>query len=144
MTKLTVLDIKETRSVGNSKVTDFMAKGEDEKTLKYSFWGDTFGQHIKKDAVIEADVEMKESDKTDAEGNHFINRTIKQIYVDGQPVSVKKPGGFVPRSISPEQQASIEGQVAAKIVSSTIRQRIVRSRAVCLNRNIALSKVILI
>ncbi len=111
-TKLYIVEVKEPpRPVGQTEVLDFMAHtGEGSKTLKYGVWSKSLYEYIKKDAVIECDVVVKESEKTDDNGQHYINRKVTMIYVNGE--AVKKSGGG--RGISPEERVSIERQTCLK------------------------------
>ncbi len=62
--------------------------------------------------TIDADVEVRES-------GEYINNVIVQIYKDGKPIAGNKPGGYPPRPSghTPEERASIENQVRAKIIA---------------------------
>lgn len=114
--KLTIIEVKEPRPVGQTEVLEFLAHvGTDTKTARYGVWSRSLYEYVKKDAVIDCDVDTKVSEKRDPDGNPYISRKVTQIYVDGQPVT-KPKGQFQPRNGSPEAKASIEAQVAVKAI----------------------------
>ncbi len=100
-----------------SKPTPFGTSGQ-----KLSFASDTksyvcfisalFGDIIVGN-TIDADVEVRES-------GEYINNVVTQIYKEGKPIVGKKPAGSYPPHIgghTPEERASIENQVRAKIIA---------------------------
>jgi hypothetical protein len=113
--KLTITEVKEPRSVGQAEVLDFMATGEGNKALKYGVWSKSLYEYIKSGAVIDAEVVTKESDKTDDNGNHYVNRKVTNIYVNGE-AAVKKGGfgGGGGYKDSPETRISIENMSCMK------------------------------
>ncbi len=62
--------------------------------------------------TIDADVEVSVS-------GEYTNNIVTQIYRDGKPLVVKKATGYPPRPSghTPEERASIENQVRAKIIA---------------------------
>ncbi len=106
---------------GNFEVMDFTAalQGEAE-AVKYFVTFKALQEYIKDGAIIDCDVDVKPSGKTDPDGQPYHNRKVTQIYVNGQPVSgAKKFGGF--QKDSPEQRASIEAQTAIKEIGECWR-----------------------
>ncbi len=114
--KLKVLQVRQARQVGQAEVLEFTAIGEDNKTWLYGAWSKPLYEYIQKDAVIDVEVEVKVSDRTNGGGEHYVNRKILQLYQNGQPVIKKQSGG---RSYgkSPEEIKSIEAQVAVKAIT---------------------------
>jgi hypothetical protein len=85
--KLTVVEVKVPRQVGQVEVLEFLATGGPEnKTLKYCAWNKSLYEHIKKGAVLDAEVETKISDKTDS----YISRKVTQLYINGQMVELSR------------------------------------------------------
>jgi hypothetical protein len=118
--KLTITEVKEPRPVGQTEVLDCMATGPDNKTLKYGAWDKAFYPFIKQGAVLDVEVETKTSEKTDGDGNHYVNRKIVQIYIDGKPVKQQRDGfkgGGGYHGKTPEETASIERQTAVKVAA---------------------------
>ncbi len=118
--KLTIVKVLERRKVGEAEVLEFTAHIEGEEgNAKHGVWSRPLDQYIEESAVIDCDVVTKKSEKVDPDGNPYWNRKVTQIYIDGKPVSEKKEwkGGYRER---PDNSASIESQVAAKIVAELI------------------------
>jgi hypothetical protein len=136
--KLKVLQVRPARQVGQAEVLEFTAVGEDKKTWMYGAWSRALYEYIKEDAVIDVDVEVKVSDRTNGGGEHYVNRKIVQLYVNGQPV-IKKPSGRA-YGKSPEEIKSIEAQVAVKaitdleIANKTLRPELLTLRDTWLKR----------
>ncbi len=111
--KILVKEVKDQRVFNDKPVLDFMGL-VDGKSLRYSVWEPKLFTAITKDALLDAEVVIKQSEKTDPDGNPYINRHIVNVYVDGKPV-IQAPqgrGGYPGKS--PEQlaleRASIESQ----------------------------------
>jgi hypothetical protein len=114
--KLTVVEVKEPRQVGQAEVLPFMATGPDNKTLQYGAWNRALDKYIKKGAVIDADIETKISDKTDPNGKNYVSRKVTQLYVNGEAV-IKKQAIVRSFGKSPEERLSIEAQTAVKAIT---------------------------
>jgi len=85
--KLKITEVKEPRAVGSAEVLDFFAViGDDTKTARYGVWSKSLYEYIKKDVVIDCEVEVKTSEKKDPDGNPYVTRKVTQIFVDGKPV----------------------------------------------------------
>lgn len=109
--KLVITEVKEPRPVGQTEVLEFFAHvGTDTKTLRYGVWSKSLYEYIKKDAVIDCDMDTKISDKNDPDGNPYVSRKITQIYIDGKPVGLKQQGRFGKSS----EQIMIETKGRAK------------------------------
>jgi hypothetical protein len=90
---LTITQVEEIKKVGDNQIPKLSFKAKDgDKELTYFTFKPRFFDLIKEGQTINADVE------TEQRGD-YINRRVVQIYVDGQPVSVK--GGY--RGKSPEE-----------------------------------------
>jgi len=92
---LTIIQVKEIQKVGDKQLPklSFTAKDGD-KELSYFTFRPTLFDLIKEGQTISADVE------TEVKGE-YTNRKVVQIYVDGQPVAVKRGEGY--RGKSPEE-----------------------------------------
>ncbi len=137
--KLTVIDVKEPRPVGQAEVLEFIASGSpDKRTHVYGVWHTALYEHIKKCAV-NVDVETKVSEKTDPGGGHYVNRKIVQLYVNGQPVIKKQAGGrFYGKSPeeSRAERASNAAQVAVKVITDLeVAGRTVKPELITLRDN---------
>lgn len=122
--KLTIIKLGDKKE-GVSKATGkpwasqpFQARTEDGQELWFSTFRTSLFDHIKPEAVIEADVEVKEDERG-------TTRNVGQLYENGQPVG-GQAGGFggkqwTPRGQSPEDRTSIEAQVGIKEIGEAIR-----------------------
>ncbi len=113
---LTVLEIKEPEEITGKdgskfKKVSLKAKGSDGKELSYACFKTSLFPHIKV-GQLDADVETTEKQSGD---NVYTNRTVVQVYKDGQPVGGEKKGGWQPRGDSPETRRSIERQTSLHI-----------------------------
>jgi hypothetical protein len=111
---LTITEVRQPRQVGQAEVLEFVATNSNNKPFKYGVWSKPLYQHIKQGAVIDAEVDIKISDKLDPNGQPYENRKVTQIYVNNEPVlkKAKAWGGH-----SPEDRESIEIQTAVKAVT---------------------------
>ncbi len=95
---------------GKYQLLKFKAKDGDTEHSYTTIKAELFDL-IKPDAILDCEVKTEVRDE-------WTNRSVLQIYKDGQPVAGEKKqwrgGGG---DYSPEQRASIESQVAAKIVA---------------------------
>ena len=118
--KLTILEVKEPQKVGDkgAQMVKFRARGADGKELWYTTFRQSLFDSIKVGIELEVDVETETRTHN---GTEYTDRRVSQLYVDGQPVAVKGAGGRPPFGFngrkSPEEIASIEQQVAAKLVA---------------------------
>ncbi len=79
----------------------------------YACFFPTLFNEVTPGATLDADVEVRVS-------GEYTNNVVTQIYKGGQPVAIpKKAGGYPPRPSghTPEERASIENQVRAKIIA---------------------------
>jgi len=102
---------------GLQKLT-FTGKDKEGKDIRYQ----TFKKGLF-DAIREAkdkpnvEVDYKYEEKQVGDGDTFKNYTVSALYIDGKEVAGRQPysgGGY--RGKSPEEQASIESQVKAKLI----------------------------
>jgi hypothetical protein len=117
--KLKIIEVKPPRQVGQAEVLEFLAQNGDAKTLRYSVWHKSLYEYIKKDSVIDVDVEIKVSEKTDPEGNHYVSRKVVQFYGAKGEALVKKQVrtyGKSPEEVRAER-ASIEAMCAVKVIT---------------------------
>lgn len=111
--KLTILEVKPRQVInaerGTTKLT-FKAHNEDGEHWFYTFRNSLF-ETIEggKDKTLEADVITTESEQWGTQ------RDVKQLYVDGQPLGSKGRSGSWGGK-SPQEIASIENQVRAKLI----------------------------
>lgn len=113
--KLTITKVLDPREYNDKPVHEFLAKVDGkEAAIKIACWDTNLFQFIKPDAVIDADWAEKASDKKDSNGQPYMNRKILNIFNNGQPVIEKKMGRGAK---SPEERASIEQQVKAKVIA---------------------------
>ena len=125
--KLTVTEAKEPQEVGSkgAKKLSFKGKSTDGKELWYFSFKTSLFDSIKKDAELDAEVETK---SREVDGNTYVDRQVQQLFVDGQPVGStpqsRAQGGYS-RQSNPEERASIESQVAAKIVCELLVEKII-------------------
>lgn len=104
---LAVTEVKERQPIGEKGAVklNFKAKGEDGDK---EFWYFTFSQRLfetieqGKGRELECDVNIS---TREWDGNTYIDRKVTQIYIEGQPVGGRRPGGY---QESPETRASIE------------------------------------
>ena len=118
--QLKIIEVKDVKPVGSkgAELLAFKAQGKDGKALWYRTFRRSLFDSIKVGATIEADVEVKTEER---EGATYTNRQVSQVYIDGQPMAVKgQYQGFRANGRSPEEIASIESQVAAKIMSELV------------------------
>lgn len=111
---LTITQLKEVERVGERQIEklSFKAKAEADKELWYFTFRTSLFDVIKEGATINADVEIS---SREYEGNTYTDRRVVQIYVDGQPLGAKGRGSSWGGK-SPQEIASIESQVAAKLI----------------------------
>lgn len=121
--KLTVLDMKELKSIGDKGTLklEFKAKGEDGKELWYFTFSKRFFEHIKKDVTLDAEVDTS---TRESGGNTYTDRKVTNIFVDGQPIGGQK-GSFGGGYNRPDNTASIESQTAAKIGAELLVAKII-------------------
>jgi len=118
--QLKIIEVKDVKPVGSkgAELLAFKAQGKDGKALWYQTFRRSLFDSIKVGATIAADVEVKTQER---EGATFTNRQVSQVYVGEQPVAEKgQYQGFRANGRSPEEIASIESQVAAKIMSELV------------------------
>ena len=118
--QLKIIEVKDVKPVGSkgAELLAFKAQGKDGKALWYQTFRRSLFDSIKVGATIAADVEVKTQER---EGATFTNRQVSQVYVGEQPMAVKgQYQGFRANGRSPEEIASIESQVAAKIMSELV------------------------
>lgn len=115
---LTVVAVQEVVPIGDKGVQKlpFTAKDETGKELGYFTFRKTFFSAIKKDAVLDCEVETSQRE---VQGNIYTDRKINQIFVEGEPV--KPQGGYQRAGRSPQEIWSIEQQVAVKEVGDWLR-----------------------
>lgn len=125
--KLAITSVNEPKAYGDKgrHLVDFRAKPEGgDKELRYACFRDSLFSALKANTTIEADVETKE---VQTEDGTRINRTLQQVYVDGQPLGGQRDQGGQRGQWgkSPEQLAlervSIEKQVALKELGESLR-----------------------
>lgn len=113
--KLTVAQVKDVQRVGEKqkeKLT-FLAHGEDGKEKSYSTMRTSLFDAIRNNKDFEADVEETERESG---GTIYTNRNVSEVYVDGKAMGAAKGQGSRQwGGKSPEEIASIEAQVAAKL-----------------------------
>mgnify|MGYP001613737483 CR=1 FL=1 len=112
--KLVVRSVNPPKKVGTSgaEVLEFQAVEAGKEggiALKYGAWSKALYPMILDGATIDAEVEVKVSEKVDATGNPYQNRRVTQIYVDGQAVKTGG-GGFGGKGFTPKDTESIERQ----------------------------------
>lgn len=113
---LTITEVKERQPIGEKGAVklNFKAKGEDGDK---EFWYFTFSQRLfetieqGKGRELECDVNIS---TREWDGNTYTDRKVFQIYMDGQPVGGRRPGGY---QDSPEKIVSIESQKRADIIA---------------------------
>jgi hypothetical protein len=133
--KLTILEVKDPRPVGQAELLPFIAAGPDQKALQYGCWTKTLYEYIKKGAVIDADIETKVSDKVDPNGVNYVSRRVVQLYADGGTVLKKQ---LIGRSYgkTPEERLSIEAQTAIKAITDLeVAGKTVRPELIALRDN---------
>lgn len=119
--KLKVTEVAaEPKPIGTqgAKKLEFKATTPDNKTLPYFTFTKNFFPLIVKDKEIDVDVDTTQKEYG---GNTYTDRKVTQFYENGQPVGGQ--GGqrnFGNRYANPEERASIEAQVAAKIAGELI------------------------
>lgn len=98
--KLKVTEVGEVKSVGDkgAKKLPFKATNAENKEYWYFSFRTSVFDTIKKDAELDAEVEVTTREYND---NTYVDRKVTQIYVDGQPVGGQKQGGW--RGKSPEE-----------------------------------------
>lgn len=107
---LEILEVGDRKEVGEKHIPklEFKARYGSEE-LKFATFSKTLMEHIKVGAKFEADVEISEREYN---GNHYIDRNVREIYLDGKPVHQART--FPQRGYSPENIQSIEAQTAFK------------------------------
>ena len=120
--KLKVTEVKEVKKIGQADALPFLAAGPNGKRLSYVAWSKSIFEHIKKDAELDVEVDVKVSEKKDQfTGENYVSRNVVQLYVDGKPLIVQKPNTGRSWGKSPEdlklERASIEAQVAVKAIT---------------------------
>ncbi len=100
------------------QVMNLKAKGADGKELRYACFRTSLYEHLKVDKEIDVDVETRQQE---VDGDIKTNRSIQQLYIDGQPIGGQakgQGGGRQWQSKTPEQLAlerhSIEWQTTIK------------------------------
>ena len=114
-TKLKIISCESApRQAGQAEVLEFIAQKEgDNKNERYGVWNKALYPHIQAGATLDAEIEVKTSEKKDREGNPYINRKVTQIYVNGSPIiEQKRQGGFGggSRQESPETRRSMKSR----------------------------------
>jgi len=118
----TITDKKERKKlkvVWVSEVTPFGDKGKKvkfnaEDGLTYETFSQSLFEYIVTGKELDADTELRITTADDS--NQYPHWIVTQIYQDGQPIGSKGKWGYS-REKSPEERASIENQVRAKIIS---------------------------
>ena len=122
--KLKIMEVMARQEVGDNKIPKLSFKALNENGAEHTYF--TFKtslfETIEKKGELDAEVE------TETKGD-YINHKITQLYVDGQPVQVKKDWSGKSQ-LTPEQWAekdrierrSIERQVSAKIAAEIIEK----------------------
>src|SRR3972149_11819031 len=92
--KLSIIEVGQVQEIqgktGAFSKLSFKAKNGDGKELSYAVFTKALFEAIKQGETIDAEVEPTSKEMPD--GNTIINRNIKQIFKDGQPVAVKGRG----------------------------------------------------
>jgi len=121
--KLTVKSVSEVKTLeSGKKLVNFSATSPDGKGAGYTAWDESLWAFLSKDVVLDAEVAVKETEKFDAQGGRIIQRTLKNIYIDGKPVIAQTAGaqgrgfGKTPEQLAAER-ASIEAQTAVKTIT---------------------------
>ena len=117
--KLTITEVKERQSVGDKGAVKlgFFATEGDGKALSYFTFSTRLFETIEggKGKEIDCDVNVSTREwERDGDIQHFTDRKVTQIYVDGQPVGGQKRQW---NQDSPETRASIEAQKRADITA---------------------------
>lgn len=118
--KLTILQVKDVQKVGEKQreKLSFQARDAEGKELWYFTFRTTLFDAIRngKDKEIEVDVEVK---SREYDGTTYWDRNVSQVYdAEGKPIAPVESKGQGSRQWygkSPEEIATIEAQVAAKI-----------------------------
>lgn len=113
--KLQVTEVSEPKEVGQkgAKKLSLKAKSPDGKELSYFTFRTSIFEFVKKDASLDAEVEVK---TREYDGNTYTDRQINQIFIDGNPVG-GQARQWQGRGDTPEQRQSIETQTACKIIA---------------------------
>ena len=125
---LAIISVEPVKEVGSkgAKKLQFKAKekaGREE--LTYFTFRPSLFETIEKGIGQVLDCETETSSR-ERDGNTFTDRKVNQIFVDGQPIGgQKKQFGFAGYQHSPEERASIETQVAAKIGSELLAAKVI-------------------
>ena len=115
---LTVVAVQEVVPIGDKGIQKLPFTAKDETGIErgYFTYRKTFFSAIKKDAVLDCEVETSQRE---VQGNIYTDRKINQIFVEGEPV--KPQGGYQRAGRSPQEIWSIEQQVAVKEVGDWLR-----------------------
>jgi len=125
--KITVTTVKPVEEKqgqkGPYKLLKFQAKNEQGQEGWYSSFHQSLFEAIKPEAVLDADIESKETE-------YGMNRLVTQVYVDGQPLAGQKQGtgGYSGRQWQPKDpldRQSIEFQVAMKEAGESLRAGVI-------------------
>ena len=117
--KLKVTEVKEVKKIGQADALPFLAAGPNGKRLSYVAWSKSIFEHIKKDAELDVEVDVKVSEKKDQfTGENYVSRNIIQLYVDGKPVIVQKQGPGRSWGKSAEELRSNEAMAAVQAITS--------------------------
>lgn len=116
--KLTITQVSEPVLIGDkgAEKLQFQAKGADGRELRYFTFSKRLFPFIIKDKEVEADVDVTTRTVGDTT---YTDRKVTQVYVEGKAVAGKSSfaAGQQWKGRSPEEIASIEAQVAAKLVT---------------------------
>jgi hypothetical protein len=110
--KLSIISVEPLKHWGdkNLPILKFKASDESGKELSYEiFANQSLIDACPQTGILDCDVETSSRIKED---QTYTDRKIKQIYVNGEPIDVKKKGGWQGRS--PEERLSIERQTCLR------------------------------
>ena len=103
--KLKVVSVSEVKDIGGGKkLVNFAATSPDGKGAQYTVWDEPLWAFLSKDAVLDAEVMVKETDRFEPDGSKKMQRTLRNLYVHDKPViAAKEFKGTYPKQ-DPDQK----------------------------------------